>query len=75
MNEIPSICMLLAFAPNLTDLVSSPSYDRAYVMPVNIDNTVTDLPAFEEFLFLYKNLSDYGLTIIFAFPLFKVSIP
>ena len=35
-------------------------YDRAYVMTVNTDNTVTDLPAFKEFLFLYKDLSDYG---------------
>lgn len=25
-------------------------YDRAYVMTVNTDNTVTDLPAFKEFL-------------------------
>ena len=35
-------------------------YDRAYVMTVNTDNTVTDLPAFKEFLFLYKDLSDDG---------------
>ncbi len=33
-------------------------YDRAYVMTVNTDNTVTDLPAFKGFLFLYKDLSD-----------------
>ena len=35
-------------------------YDRVYVMTVNTDNTVTDLLTFKEFLFLYKNLSDYG---------------
>ena len=35
-------------------------YDRAYVITVNTDNTVTDFPTFKEFLFLYKNLSDYG---------------
>lgn len=39
-------------------------YDRAYVMTVNTDNTVTDLPAFEEFLFLYKDLSDGGKTLM-----------
>ena len=33
---------------------------RAYVITVNTDNTVTDFPTFKEFLFLYKNLSDYG---------------
>jgi hypothetical protein len=27
-------------------------------MTVNADNTVTDLPAFKQILFLYKDLSD-----------------
>ena len=32
-------------------------------MTVNADNTVTDLPAFKQILFLYKNLSDDGKTL------------
>ena len=39
-------------------------YDRAYVMTVNTDNTVTDPPAFKEFLFLYKDLSDDGKPLL-----------
>ena len=36
------------------------SYDRTYVMTVDADDAVIDLPAFKQFLLLYKNLSDYG---------------
>lgn len=36
------------------------SYDETYIMTVNVDDAVTDLPAFKHFLFLYKNLSDDG---------------
>ena len=46
-------------APNSTDFVSLP-YDRTYVMTVDADDAVIDLPAFKQFLLLYKNLSDYG---------------
>ena len=40
------------------------SYNRAYIMTVNADNTVPDLPAFKQILFLYKNLSDDGKTFL-----------
>ena len=40
------------------------SYDRAYIMTVNADDAVTDLPPFKHFLFLYKNLSDDGKTLL-----------
>ncbi len=39
-------------------------------MTINADDTVSDIPAFKEFLFLYKNLSDDGkpfLTILCIF--------
>ena len=36
------------------------SYDGEYVMAVNADDVVTDLPIFKHFLFLYKDLSDDG---------------
>ena len=39
------------------------SYNGTYIMTVNADNTVTDLPAFKQILFLYKNLSDDGKTL------------
>ena len=40
------------------------SYDGTYIMTVNADNTVTDLTAFKHFLFLYKNFSDDGKTLL-----------
>ena len=40
------------------------SYNGTYIMTVNADNTVTDLPAFKQILFLYKNLSDDGKTLL-----------
>lgn len=41
-------------------------YDRAYVMTVN-----TDLPAFKEFLFLYKDLSDDGKPFLIILCIFE----
>ena len=40
------------------------SYDGAYIMTVNADNTVTYFTAFKHFLFLYKNFSDIGKTLL-----------
>ncbi len=39
------------------------SYNGTYIMTVNADNTVPDLPAFKQILFLYKDLSDDGKTL------------
>jgi len=36
------------------------SYNGTYIMTVNVDDAVTDLPPRKHFLFLYKNLSDDG---------------
>ena len=33
-------------------------------MTVNADDAVPDLPAFKQLLFLYKNLSDDGKTLL-----------
>ena len=33
-------------------------------MTVNADDAVTDFPPFKDFLFLYKNLSDDGKTLL-----------
>ena len=40
------------------------SYNGAYIMAVNADDAVPDLPAFKQLLFLYKNLSDDGKTLL-----------
>ena len=40
------------------------SYDGMYIMTVNADDAVTDLPTFKYFLFLYKNLSDDGKSFL-----------
>ena len=63
MNDMTFICMLLTFAPNSADFVLA-SDDGTYIMTVNADNTVTDLPAFKHFLLLYKNLSDDGKMLL-----------
>ena len=39
-------------------------YYGTYIMMVNAYNTVIDFPAFKQFLCLYKNLSDYGKTLL-----------
>ena len=46
------------------------SDDGTYIMTVDTDDAVTDLPAFKHFLFLYKNLSDDGkpLPVILSIP-------
>ena len=40
------------------------SYNGTYIMTVNADDAVPDLPAFKQLLFLYKNLSDDGKTLL-----------
>ena len=40
------------------------SYNGAYIMTVNAEDTVTNLLSFKHFLFLYKNLSDDGKTLL-----------
>ncbi len=64
MNDMPSICMLLTFAPNSTDFVFLASYNGTYIMTVNADDAVPDLLPYKHFLFLYKNLSDDGKTFL-----------
>ena len=58
---------IIDLCTELSGLCFLTSYDRTYIMPVNTNNTVTDFPEFKHFLFLYKNLPDYGklfLTIL-----------
>lgn len=68
LNEKSSIYLYIVdFRTELSGLCFLTSYDRTYIMPVNTNNTVTDFPEFKHFLFLYKNLPDYGklfLTIL-----------
>ena len=45
MNDMPSIRILLTFAPNSTDLVFA-SDDGTYIMTADTDDTVTDFPPF-----------------------------
>ena len=40
------------------------SHNGTHIMTVNADDTITDLPAFKQILFLYKNLSDDGKTLL-----------
>ena len=40
------------------------SYDGTYIMTVDADDAVTDFPTSKHFLFLYKNLSDDGKTLL-----------
>ena len=40
------------------------SYNGTYIMTVNADDAVPDLPPYKHFLFLYKNLSDDGKTFL-----------
>ena len=40
------------------------SDDGTYIMTVNADDAVTDFPPFKHFLFLYKDLSDGGKTLM-----------
>lgn len=55
LNERYSIYLYIVdFRTELNGLCFLTSYDGTYIMPVNTDNTVTDLPAFKHFLFLYK---------------------
>ena len=40
------------------------SYNGTYIMAVNADDAVPDLLPYKHFLFLYKNLSDDGKTLL-----------
>ena len=51
---------IVHFCTELNRLVFLSPYDRTYIMAVNADDSVTDLPAFKHFLLLYKDLSDDG---------------
>lgn len=71
-NEIPSVCMYVArLCTEFDRFCLLAPYDRAYVMTVNTDNTVTGLPAFKHLLFLYKNLSDYGKPFLIILCIFE----
>ena len=40
------------------------SYNGTYIMAVNADDAVTELLPFKQILFLHKNLSDDGKTLL-----------
>lgn len=40
------------------------SYNGTYIMTVNVDYAVTDFTSFKQGLFLYKNFSDDGKTLL-----------
>ena len=50
---------IIDLCTELDGLCLLPPYDGTYIMTVNTDDTVTNLPAFKHFLFLYKDLSYY----------------
>ena len=60
MNDIPSYLYVVNLCTEFNRLCFLASYDRTYVMTVDADDAIIDLPAFKQFLLLYKNLSDYG---------------
>ena len=68
LNEKSSIYLyIIDLCTELDGLGFLASDDGTYIMTVNADDAVTDFPPFKHFLFLYKNLPDYGklfLTIL-----------
>ena len=50
--------------PELDGLCFLAPYNGAYIMAVNADDAVPELLPFKQILFLHKNLSDDGKTLL-----------